>query len=1230
MTRFTDEQTAAIERRTGSLLVSAAAGSGKTSVLVERFVRSVIEDGVAPNAILAITFTEKAAGELRARVRRRFVELGERRHAQEAEGAWISTIHGFCARVLGAHAAQAGLDPRFGVLDEATARELRNAAFERALAGFLDDRADAVGGGADAPEVDPRAHAAAALDLVAAYRPDRLSAMVFGAHEALRSDGREPRLPVRAPREYPAAERAALTATAAAALTELGASAGKTVDRARERILACADLVERLGPEEEPGARLAAGAFAKGRTGALQGPAVEEYLRAHGAFAKACADRAARPALVLIDELLGRFAAAYAEAKRERAALDYDDLELLTRDLFAGSPAVAAGYAERFERVMVDEFQDTNRLQLELLAFLDRDDVFLVGDDRQSIYGFRHASVAVFRERRAAMAERGAAVRLATNFRSLPEVLAPINRVAVEPPGAKTALVAEPPADDDGDPLVPAREPAGGDARVELHLLDRDFAWPEDDSLPASQPWRRAEARMVARRVADLVAAGEHPAGEIVVLLRAAGDMATYERALEDAGLATLASGGRGFWARQQVQDLCSYLAALVNPRDEEALLGVLASPLGAAASPDALALLALAAREPRRALWDVLRGDAAVRGEAAPRELPAWSAPLPTAERERIAAFAEAFAAERLRAPRLGLDALLERAIARTRYDEHVLRLPGGVRRLANVTKLVRLAAEFEAERGRDVRALVDRALGELEADAREPDAPVELAGLDAVRLMTIHAAKGLEFPVVVLADLGRPPNSQTPDLLVDGDRVGLRLVPMHGESAPALDYDDLRDEALDRDAAEERRVFHVAMTRAEERLIVAGSVAIEKWPELRRGCPPIVWLATELVPTLRDRLAAGETHVTDSGVRVAVHRPEAEMRLFEPEPQHLAAPGEGAALAGSAAAEGAALAGSGAGGAALAGSGAAGGAALAGSSTHEIAPLSAVAPGAPPVATVSYTSLSRYAQCPYRFYLERILRLPTQEPPPAPGEEAVPEATEGIDPLQRGSLAHELLEALDLADPRPPTAEEVRALAGLDDLELTDAEIADLRALVEAAIGTSTLQRIRHATRIHREQPFTLTLTSDHHAKPLLNGVVDLLAIEPDGGALVVDYKTDRLDGADPEEVVAHGYAIQRAIYALAALRSGAPRVEVAHLFLERPEEPAVARFAAADAPDLERQVLRRAEGLLAGDFPVAPRPHYDLCANCPGRGGLCSWPEELTLRPAAEALAEPEPES
>ena len=332
----------------------------------------------------------------------------------------------------------------------------------------------------------------------------------------------------------------------------------------------------------------------------LQEAPAARYLDALAAFSAACRDARARPVLALLDELLGRFADAYAAAKRERSTVDFDDLELLTRDLLAGAPAAAASYAERFARIMVDEFQDTNPLQLEILGFLDRDNVFTVGDELQSIYGFRHADVGVFRARRAELAAHGATATLATSFRARPEILETIDAAFGDAHG------------DSWVALRPGRDDAAEDEpRVELLLTDAS-AWagassPElSDGLPAAPAARHAEARLVAQRIAELVRDGEADAGDIVVLLRAATDIGLYERAIEQEGLATLATGGRGWWGRRQVQDLCCYLGALANPRDEAALLGLLASPL-VGASSDALALLAMAAPERRGALWDAL-----------------------------------------------------------------------------------------------------------------------------------------------------------------------------------------------------------------------------------------------------------------------------------------------------------------------------------------------------------------------------------------------------------------------------------------------------------------------------------------------------------------------------------------------------------------------------------------------------------------------------------------------
>jgi ATP-dependent exoDNAse (exonuclease V) beta subunit len=1147
---FTPEQALAVTRRDGPLLLSAGAGSGKTSVLVERFVRSVTEDGLRPEQILAITFTDKAAGELRARVRERFLEVGRRDDARDTEAAWVSTIHGFCARVLRAHAVAAGLDPGFAVLDDPGARALRGRAFEAALAAFLGD---------DRP---------AALELVAAYTPDRLQTMVCGVHETLRSRGQtRPSLPP--PRRADlAAARAGLETAARAAQAHLAASGRSLarIDAARDAVAGC---LAALGAGGGPPVRAAVAALdvKPGGVSELTAPPYAAYRDALERFAQACRDARALEPLALVSELLGRYADAYAEAKRERSVLDFTDLELGARDLFDAAPAVAGDYAARFERIMVDEFQDTNPLQLALLDRVARDNDFVVGDALQSIYGFRHADVRGFERRRRSREAAGAAAELTTSFRARPEILATLNAAFGDLHGSEQP------------PLRPGRdEPPAGEPLVELLLVDApafddDEAEPGPPPLGAGKASLAAEARLVAARVRALADAGACAPGEVAVLLRAVANMAVFERALQEAGFATLPSAGRGWWGRREVLDLTAHLGALANPRDELALLGVLASPLVGLTS-DALALLAMAPQRRSLGLW-------AVAEDAAPR--------LPPADRDRLEAFVAWFAAERRAAPGLGLDELLERAVARGRYDAHVLSLADGPRRLANVRKLVRLAAAYEARHGRDLRGFIDHARAELDAAAAETDAPVD-GDEDAVRLMTIHAAKGLEFGVVVVAELGRQGAGRAEDLLTGDDRVGLRLVGMDGHSEPALAFDELRDELRAADAQEERRVLHVALTRAEERLILSGAVdASRDWPAERPGACPLATVGPRLaggLPALA--AAAGDVEVerelrADAAVRIVLRRSAVEVAA----PDSPSRAGEQLALDLTEAGPPA-----------------------------PASPAEPAAPAAPerrPVAGVSYTGLAAYTACPYRFYLQRHLRLPDQAPPP--GLEPVPD---GLDPRLRGTLAHVLLERMDLTPGAPPPGgDDVRALAAELGAELTGAEVDDLLDLVGRFAAGELRDRLDRAAWLRREHAFAFPLDPTDPGGPMLNGVVDVLAREPGGAMLVLDYKSDRVGDADLEAAVEAGYGTQRRIYALAALRAGAPAVEVVHHYLE-PGRSATARYEAGDAPALQAALERAATGLLAGAFGVAPVPHAGLCATCPGRDGLCSWPPEMTDRP------------
>jgi ATP-dependent exoDNAse (exonuclease V) beta subunit len=1151
---FTQEQRHAIERRAGDLFLDAAAGSGKTSVLVERFVEAVLEDGVDVEAILTITFTEKAAAQMRDRIRDRFHELGARDAARATEGAYISTIHGFCARLLRSHALQAGLDPSFGVLDELQSGRLADRAFDHALSAL----AEQVPG---------------AVELIASYGPWDLRTSIQSLHSELRSRGElrprlalpgelRPRLalPGEAPAVDPVAARQGLMEWAPRVRAELS-----VVDDPSARVI---EALERLGrldavlaadtpwPGDLDSLRLPAGNGA-----ALTTPACIAYGEALARLRSVSEYALGRPILELFDQLLVGFSERYEQSKRAQSGLDFEDLELLSRELVRSDPQVRERYRERFERVMVDELQDTNAVQLELIDLLVHHNLFTVGDAQQSIYSFRHADVDLFNRRGERLAELGLRATLRTNFRSRPEILEVIDRVFADQFGERFIGLAP------GREEEPLDEP-----RVELLVADKASEWSPEGPWA---PWRVAEARALAARVAELLTGGA-AARDVVVLLRATTDMRAYERALEERAIPTYTVGGRGYWSHPQVVDMVAYLRLLANPREEEALYSVLGSPL-VGASLDALVLLASAARDAGRDPWWVLRdpGDS----------LDALSAE----DRERVLQAAEWMSVEREVARRKGVEELLDRALEQTGYDLSMLAMPGGQRRLANVRKLMRLGREHLTEHGPDLHGFVELIRQRSRSWRPDPDAseaPIESEALDAVRLMTIHRAKGLEFEIVCVADLGRAGRSGSDVVRVGADgRVGLRLArPGSGGRVAALAFDELGEAQRARAAAEERRLFYVAMTRARERLILSGAAKVEAWGGPVGGAP-IGWLG----PALVGDISAGEG--VSEGVRYRVVR-EVEAAcprdvedlvgptdvLDRPGPREGDRPGP---LEG-----------------------------------DRPGPLEGRPAVAPEIVSVSYSALAAYKRCAYRFYAERVLGLPPVERR-EPSEAARPSGGGPVlSATERGTVVHALLERLDFRRPVMPSSSAIIAAAPRPP---SAAELEAITGLIERFAATGLRARLGRATWVRREQRFGFLFQD-----ALMTGTLDVIAGEPADRRLIVDYKTDRLDGTELAALVARDYAAQQLIYALAALRAGAAEVEVAHVFLEAPDQPVSAIFTRDGVPALEQALAEMTTGLLRDrSFPVTDLPHRDVCHSCPAEGGLCSWPLEMTRRGSPEQL-------
>uniref|UniRef100_UPI002A75E757 UvrD-helicase domain-containing protein n=1 Tax=Patulibacter defluvii TaxID=3095358 RepID=UPI002A75E757 len=1226
---FSDRQAAAIERR-GETLVSAGAGAGKTSVLVERYLRTLIEDEDLDTAsILAITFTEKAAAEMRERLRRRLEALtggGVLPQRWRLEEAWIGTFHAIAQRLLRRYALAAGLDPDVQVADETRAAELRRAAFDRAVAAWLRDPLAARRSPLpEQPEGLP-VDAAAALDLAAAYGIDLLRDETLALLALRRTQGRDPAAgghELSLPRALPLPPAtdargpelaAALRRAAADAVVEVreacsGPKVSEAGKRAADRVLAAAAQIE-VDLDGAPTDGLPSSAAAAGWTlparqaATVKGRAVEALREAvdrarRGARAAELVPHGVRE-LALREALLVATARSYRRLKREQALMDFDDLLLTLLDLLRRRPDVAERLRRRFRHVLVDEFQDTNPVQLALVDLLSAPERrFQVGDRLQAIYGFRHATVRGFDDAATRAEAVGGRLALDETFRCPSDVLALTNRVGLR-------------AHADYQPLVHGHDRAPEDGRrapaVELHVIadlpDGPGARPVpeppiggDDGEPEPPPIDPDEAGHVAALVRELLDAGRAP-GEIALLVRRTAPVAALERALLASGIDAVPVVAAPLLETLEVRELEAWLRAVANPYDDVALLGALRLPT---AGVDADALVPLAAehraaldrhraaaaedpalrRTPPPALWDTVR---ALDDEPA-------TVPMPDAARDALDLQVVALLRHRGLARRAGPADLLAEIRADDAYRAAILARPGAARRWAAVAAFCDWVEGQEAA-GDDLLALTRRIVADR---ADGPSAPVLTDG-EAVRITTIHRSKGLEWPVVICCDLGSRINADRPRILVDPDpardRIGMRLGT--GPEAVGLwDHELLKAEADRAQSEEERRLLHVAMTRAKERLILCGT-----WPAATEGSgaekratgrldgaravpvapgeghdreprqPPLRWLLPLIAdPEAWPRLGE-ETLLEIADPTGAVERP-ATARMLVRDPHGVAMP-----------------------------------APLADDARPWRAPEDAVPDEPPPAADdeddeddgrhrpqappllplpdpVSYTRLAE------RLGLATDPRGVRDEDEPAPDGPGPPSspapAADGLEGRVRGAVVHLLLERRlagrdPLAARGPATAAEVRAALAEELPEagpLDDAAAAELAAIVSGLEATPPARRALAlpVAQRHLERDLLFDVGGD---RPLVQGVVDLWLDEGEGRVAIVDWKTNRLDGdQDPAAVVEHGYGLQRDVYGLAALLGGAREVEVAFVFAQAPERPVVARFTTADEPRLRTTV-------------------------------------------------------
>jgi ATP-dependent helicase/nuclease subunit A len=758
--KFTAAQLDAVDIRKRHLdaCVVAGPGSGKTTVLVEYF-RRLVAAGIDPLRILAITFTEKAAGNMRKKLAEAFRDDPTIR--ARLERAWVSTVHGFCARLLKENAVFAGVDPEFYVADERESWRLQNESMSAAMEQIFQEHPVGVRAlirGLSSFEFEEAVLSAYDAMRGAGVRVEKLAAFpvppgitTAAIAGTVRAIGQEPLI------HWRPDQRVHLEAAIE------GAARIVNAHTPREALAEIQDFPCRLQ-------KCKRGNRAYDLLKQLRDEVKElEYTLITEHYA---------PQRQLLLDILRRFDQLYRQRKRDAGALDFSDLEEYSVRLLEEHAETRARLQGQFDQILMDEFQDTNGQQARLLELIrPADRFYAVGDINQSIFGFRHAEPQGFQQYREQVQRSGRhLVELIDNFRSRADILSAVETVL------------------NGRSGIDPRTLVAG----------RTFDEPRPVCVEAVyvHPGEAEEAGWVARRILDFLDEG-FELRDIAVLVRNTEVLGDFSRAFDAAGVPYVVNRGRGFYETREVNDLTHLLRIIANARDEISMAAVLRSPL-VLISDEALLRL--------RAMGDNLAASLM-------RLEPRMAAEFGAEDYARLLRFRQRLHEWRVRREHVTFDRLLLAALDDCGYHPET-----GARGEANIDKFLGQVRSAAAKMSLD--EFVEELALVRDSNPREPDAPPEDSA-NAVKVMTVHSAKGLEFPVVFVAALHKGIESNPP--VVAFSRV-YGLGARWRNPAAREDKDDLfqhhiRQERKQREEEESHRLFYVAMTRAEQHLVLSFS---------------------------------------------------------------------------------------------------------------------------------------------------------------------------------------------------------------------------------------------------------------------------------------------------------------------------------------------------------------------------------------------------------------------
>ncbi len=771
---FTDEQHAAIDiaRLGENASVVAGPGSGKTAVLVERY-RRLVESGIEPANILAITFTEKAAANMRARMAKEFA--GDPEMLRKLDRGWVSTIHSFCQRLLKQHSTAAGVDPAFQILDEQQAVLEQASALRLTLDRLLAEQPAAM-------------HA-----LLEATGAADFETLMPGIYDAMRAAGITPDQLAAMPDGAPPKVEEQIASLALQYQNGFPAKLTLPQKTARDNTI---EFLQRFVTAPDPISRFRA--FNQYSPGKQVSNAAKDAVDEIRLLGTVLLDRLFPSERALLIEIFRRFDARYRDRKVALGTLDFNDLEFFTVRLLESHPAIREQIQQQFAQVMIDEFQDTSRLQSRLVTLVAAPGRFYaVGDLNQSIYSFRHARPEVFQTHRARVQAAGEhACELVDNWRSRQAILDATQFLLEAAPGIERR-------DLKGARNFPPREHAAIEVLEFLRSADDD-----DYTLEAQGIVTRILQLQATLRICDADGTNRSSRlNDFAVLVRNTAVLEDFLNAFTTAGVAYNLNRRTGFLETREARDLTNLLRVINNANDEISTVALLRSPF-AGISDEGLFALKLTDRR----LGDALTlGDFTMLGEE---------------DRTRIERFAAALTEWRAAAPFHTFDRLVLRALDQMGVPWNPA-TPSG----QNIEKFLSVA---RAQSDMTLPAFVSYLKAMRKENPREQDSPVD-EERNAVQIMTTHAAKGLEFPVVILAALDK-------GTAAGGPGATLNFTPEFGlgvkwsfEAAPLKPgFVHAQNEAKLKatDDEESNRLLYVALTRAEEHLILSWSRKPESKP--------------------------------------------------------------------------------------------------------------------------------------------------------------------------------------------------------------------------------------------------------------------------------------------------------------------------------------------------------------------------------------------------------------